>query len=406
MKYFFILFLTLSVSFSKAGSLDKTISITVKDISLAKCLKEIERIAEVSFSYHSNHINQNRIVSITIQDKSLRYILNELLKYENVSFSELGNHIVIKKNPRTTNSKAKRKVITVIDTMTVEVYDSIMVYDTTRITILDTIRTIDTTFIVRSVTKLIQPKAVWFAGLQTGLRTELHRNTALEVRDENKYAISQQNRIGHAVNAYGGVKWDGLSVTAGIGHSAYNQDYGYSITHFSEHKKTHWIDHYNHFIDSTFIASPNVDTVWFTRPDSTLESYEEAYIDSVYSTNSKQGINKFTYLSIPITISYKWPVGKRFYIGGTAGIQTDFVLSASGEYVSEDKKQILELGSESLQFVGASACIMADFEWQFSQPISLTFSPSVLVELSPYSVNKESRSVIGGFSVGVKKYFK
>jgi iron complex outermembrane receptor protein len=97
--------LFLSVTFANGvysqESLNKKISLTIKNQSLKATLAEIEKSAEIRFIYSSSLINTERKLSGNYQDKTLETILNQLLTPLGIRYKATGNQIMLKPALRT-----------------------------------------------------------------------------------------------------------------------------------------------------------------------------------------------------------------------------------------------------------------------------------------------------------------
>jgi len=96
------------------------ISISVKNISVKELLNEIEKKAEVRFSYIDENLDPAKDITISVNNGTVDQILNQILPGKNLSFTQTGNTIAIKSiQPKQSNSK-QRKISGVIKDSTGE----------------------------------------------------------------------------------------------------------------------------------------------------------------------------------------------------------------------------------------------------------------------------------------------
>lgn len=72
------------------------ISISVKNVSVKELLNEIEKKANVRFSYIDENLDPAKDVTISVNNGTVDQILNQVLPAKNLSFTQTGNTIAIK----------------------------------------------------------------------------------------------------------------------------------------------------------------------------------------------------------------------------------------------------------------------------------------------------------------------
>jgi len=93
------LFFLSAEMFCQQTNLDKTISVSYKGESLVKVLTDIEKKADVRFSYSPRKIPENEKITVTLDHVSLRKALQEIFLSLPVRYELIDEYIVLKKGP-------------------------------------------------------------------------------------------------------------------------------------------------------------------------------------------------------------------------------------------------------------------------------------------------------------------
>ena len=100
-----LLFMTLSLTMVEANNgaaqaiLDKTVSIELDNVSMKKALAELEKEADVYFTYRTVLIKSIKKVSLKADNARLKTVLSDLLKPYQINFKVYSdNNIVLTKN--------------------------------------------------------------------------------------------------------------------------------------------------------------------------------------------------------------------------------------------------------------------------------------------------------------------
>jgi TonB-dependent SusC/RagA subfamily outer membrane receptor len=75
--------------------LNTKVTISITNLSLSNALSQLEKTANVKFSYNSRINQLNQKVSIAANDEMLSSILNEILTPLNINYSEVSNQIIL-----------------------------------------------------------------------------------------------------------------------------------------------------------------------------------------------------------------------------------------------------------------------------------------------------------------------
>ena len=85
--------------------LDTKVSIALDNVSLGNSLLELEKTAQVKFSYNSRALKLSQKVNITANNEALSSVLNRLLLPLNIQYFEVSNRIVLRKNDEIVSGK-------------------------------------------------------------------------------------------------------------------------------------------------------------------------------------------------------------------------------------------------------------------------------------------------------------
>jgi len=98
-----------SIAFALPGKaqkiLDIKVSIALDNVSLGNSLLELEKTAQVKFSYNSRALKLSQKVNITANNEALSSVLNRLLLPLNIQYFEVSNRIVLRKNDEIVSGK-------------------------------------------------------------------------------------------------------------------------------------------------------------------------------------------------------------------------------------------------------------------------------------------------------------
>ena len=98
-----------SIAFALPGKaqkiLDTKVSIALDNVSLGNSLLELEKTAQVKFSYNSRALKLSQKVNITANNEALSSVLNRLLLPLNIQYFEVSNRIVLRKNDEIVSGK-------------------------------------------------------------------------------------------------------------------------------------------------------------------------------------------------------------------------------------------------------------------------------------------------------------
>jgi hypothetical protein len=78
--------------------LDTKVSLTLNNVSLENSLVELEKTAQVKFSYNSRALKLSQKVNVIANNEALSIVLTRLLKPLNIQYFQVSNRIVLRKN--------------------------------------------------------------------------------------------------------------------------------------------------------------------------------------------------------------------------------------------------------------------------------------------------------------------
>lgn len=90
--------LTMATPVKGQNMLDRKVSVHLTDTSLEKVLLQLEKEAQVKFSFNSRTLKLDRAVSINATNEALSSILNRLLKPLKIKHIQVSNRIVLRKD--------------------------------------------------------------------------------------------------------------------------------------------------------------------------------------------------------------------------------------------------------------------------------------------------------------------
>lgn len=91
--------------------LDRSVNLSVKQVSLQEALTKLESAGQVKFVYSENVISTDRLVSIETKGAPLQKVLDKLLRSYGVSYSVINDRIVLGKTAENTATEAELEVV-------------------------------------------------------------------------------------------------------------------------------------------------------------------------------------------------------------------------------------------------------------------------------------------------------
>jgi TonB-linked SusC/RagA family outer membrane protein len=91
--------LTMAAPSSGQNLLEKKINLTVHQATLSKTLHQLERTADVRFSYNSRSLPLTSLVTVDAKNQSLARVLDELLSPLKITYKQVSNQIVLRNAP-------------------------------------------------------------------------------------------------------------------------------------------------------------------------------------------------------------------------------------------------------------------------------------------------------------------
>ncbi len=106
--------LTISLFANKASSqvvLDKTFSISVQNVQLAKMILQIQNQTNVKFSFSNNLHDLEKVISYSALNKKISDFLNETLSPLNISYNVIDDQVILFSKFNTSDENAKKQIL-------------------------------------------------------------------------------------------------------------------------------------------------------------------------------------------------------------------------------------------------------------------------------------------------------
>lgn len=97
----FIMLTLTSMAYSNALSgqeiLDKTVSVSLKDVSLANALDYFKKQNDIRFIYSRNSINTEQMISVDVKDETLKNVFDQLLRSNGIDYEVVKDRVILGK---------------------------------------------------------------------------------------------------------------------------------------------------------------------------------------------------------------------------------------------------------------------------------------------------------------------
>lgn len=415
--FMFCLFSGKASSQNNSNILDTLITINFNNQRLKDALEQMEIQTHITFSYKSGLLNENRKVNRYFVKERLEKIVEFLVNDETLSFNSVGRQIYFY-IPRNTKFVPINKEV--VKTVEVPVYRDVIIRDTIEIlkrdtvvivnTQYDTIRDIDTMFIERKfpIKRIFSYSAfVSQNSVAPGykLKDESYRSIFDDMLD------AESNGSATRFGIQGTMHYGNYSVTSGLGLSVMrnkaNYDFSSILTDLAkviDHDVTEVLNIFK--ADSFSIVLENPDTTFWIYDLDTAVTYNVKNIYKKDTVDFKySGTNRFTYLTIPVSFGWEFPVSKEGTILLNAGMLVDFLISTKGKTLSDSPfKELLPISNLPLSPVNASFSLGAGYahklenKWWVYGKINYDFQVNSSYS-KVYPVRKKPRTL--GLTVGL-----
>jgi len=185
-------------------------------------------------------------------------------------------------------------------------------------------------------------------------------------------------------------------VQTGLNYQNFKEKVDYSF-------KREYIDYDLSYWDYDSIFEYHIDPPVF---DTVLVGVDSTYIEHWDKTeNTKQHVNSYTYLSIPVLIGYDfYKPGKRFSFQTSLGIMMAFSLQNNG-YLYNEYGQIINYQSQEIKpFISWGIVVNATFNYNIKKS-TLFVRPSLQYQLNNQTVFgqlQQRKYIVYGFSFGMR----
>lgn len=391
-----------------ASVLEKRISINFVNTPLLDALTNIEKQANITFSFKSDDISQKKRTTIRATNATIDDILKQILAGQNVSYKAIGSQIILYKTIRSTGNNTPVPGDVVSDTIRVTVFDTVKTYDTIRMVKHDTVRVkvYDTirTMIPISPTNKVHGSQGTFITLELLYSyslgfTDLQPNTNLQ-------HFSETNPRCNDVLFTVGMQHGRWNISTGVGYREEQKHYEYSNTSVNETSNTISKVEYYDVFDSTYFVIQPLDTTWFVDKTTKEREVQETIVNKDSSTETYTGKQMFRGIQVPVCVSFTLIDRGKWNIFLSSSLIFGFVRANDATFYDTGKKTFVQskdiaIAPVSCKFVGSLGVGYEVFKQfyvtvspSFSYQISKTFVTGNLMSNKPMQV---------GMQVGMKK---
>lgn len=434
-----LLALFLSTNIYTQSLLQKKISVEVENTSIVNAIKQIGEVSEINFTYNPS-ILPNKLISASYSNKSINYILYTILDQYNIGFDELSGQIILyrvlkkignkigkvqsDKNLLETGSSInlEKRVYEgtfidtnnfsedYIDTVFVNVYDTVFLTDTVTLVKTETVVQIDTVMLIRPDNSTIFDDIYnsppnfkskpWISidllgSYQFSVSENITTNEALQYNNEISGHISASNTKGYSFLAKVNFQFSNFSIQTGLGYNSIFQDF-----EFIDRVKGGYFEKY--IADSIYTVNNTQDTTWqYFEKERWIETME------IFKTNSSINHN---YLQLPLLLGYSINY-KKFTFDINAGVFAELPLNRN-QYVFFDTVNTDRLNVDTLvlttQKPGFSMFVSLSASYLIAKNLSLVVQPYYYMNLQSVYSNKyafNQRYSYPSLYIGVRYYF-
>ncbi|MBK8807135.1 MAG: hypothetical protein IPO21_11015 [Bacteroidales bacterium] len=389
--------------------LSKQVSISFQNQKIPAVLKEIERLADVRFTYNTIILQSKPSRSFSFKNTSIKSILKTLIDDSDLVFYEFDKYIIISRRRDIPQGTLFQRAIqdekTGIAHEKTAINDTLIIHDT--ITYIDTVKFLHyDTLVVNDTVKYKKEKAESIKANKTNKNKS--NLLSLEVFPSYHYTANNKNDV--AKLSFGSqflysknFKNVGLGVGLGFfmqnGASVYfKQTTSLDSTEHNEERIETIIRESAHyyFKDSLGITQLIIlyDTINFTYPvkwytyNKTTETIEE---DSKYS---------ITWITLPLRFCYKTQSRKKVDFSLVVTLSPALRISSGGAYYSTKESAFIQTESKSASFslfLGLSPTII----FKLNKIANFYVSPCIQTSLTPSFSNENYYSLSAGIALGV-----
>jgi len=369
---FFLLFFLFQdqVSFAQQRPvLDKKVSFTFTDMTLANVLRAVGNKSGVKFSYNPDIIQPGRRINMRFNNVTMHDMLKQLLNDPSISIREIGNQIVLYRGdpsiiPLEPNQQlvigkpqivvpAKKIPDTVyvyrLDTLIIDRTDTI--FRNISIFHYDTVRVIDTVYIEKSKApqkagknlkadfgdnSVTHRKFLENNGFYTGVAFEYltgQADWASTSAGTDEYLAQMKATVAGTIPKFSagliaGYDYQRIGVRTGVGYLHLGEKFEYNFkVESGGFFKTDTVE--------TYYSLSGADTSWFYVTDS-------SWIPKISTNYSYAKANSFNYIDIPLSFKLRAWQNQFAEIYALGGVNASFLLSVDAFHIDpEDKNRVL-----------------------------------------------------------------
>ena len=383
------------VCFSQSSILDKKISLSIQNKSIAAILETMEKKGGFTFSYNNSILDENKRGNISVSNTAIKAILLHIFGND-YQFTLFNNQILISlkqgislpKQAFVSQKKASNKQI--LDTIHVTVTDTIRktIIDTQFVKVIDTVIFNDTIFVTQTKAEKL-PKTVFF--LSTVFS---HTLLTQSIYDFKRKYIDIKRFIDNAESKYTGYdagfqvdfNHKNIRYRTGIGISKLTKNISYSF-------EKEYIDDGSVFIDSTKLWQYHTILYYFKFKDG--DTIKVPVIDSsqVYKSfehtkrhieNKKTfGTNTISLMQIPLSIGYSFSINKKTVITPFFSTKLYVVTMQQGFTYNNETGSVDSLSKHNSSQFFVSAALSFQYEYRLNKATTIFIEPTINQFINP-----------------------
>jgi len=412
MRLLFCLTVLLSFCFNTFAQslLDKKISISFSQKTLADLLVYIEKETDAGFMYEDKLIDVRSSISINEHDRTVYYILRKAIPDESIAFTCMGNQIILHKKkkqdlpPSKKQTSASQKYIpkyySVYDTVSLVYFDTVVtrVVDTTVVLVYDTL--------INIVEKQAEKKRNFEYLLMPSFES-VGAGAANTFDSLNQQAPGLNSSLCLQAMAY---KTGRVQFGAGLSFRYMSYQFDYDISKKLTATKLDTIyfeqEYYDYFMNYDTVVTSFGDEVLIRYLDSALEqmAVPQTVIQETTSTEkfSSSGRAEYAFIGLPLSLKFQLHQGT--------------IAKLSAELQSELMYMIYYKGFASrLDNPVAPDFTVQKFNWSLKAGVSyeydlkkrLSFVAKPYVTITNYSLYKAgNKSMKYGAGLGIGLIFR
>ncbi len=404
--------------------LRKKVSIQVSNQPMLEVLHQIEKQADITFSYSSNLFNKKELITINVKNTPISKVLDQLFEEKPISYKEIGSQIVLytdkSKKVEKKNVPPQIKPSDTVDSVKIEVEQKTepqiveKIVNDTIYRYIKTINTYDTIHYIYYDTvkpSQAQPNINIELGYGIGIySSKISINNDLYKYQKNVINKAETPALTFYLYSLIHTKFENKKISWGIKLSSYREQSNYQINEPYTIPITKIIRTWQIKLDTVYYKvniRPGVnggkDTSWYFV-------YRRIPIDKEQIVTSNDTLkldssvkNKYLYISFPIYFGIEKEISHHFSANFEIGPSIDLLLRKSGQILDPKKMELIDY--KELSFLKWNISLNLNIGLIHSLENNNAFIYSIFIErglqsiFTPgYPISKFNRSI--GFKLG------